>query len=169
MSGAHAAANAVFQAIRFDGPDLVDAATGEVIATFGEDRCWRGPDGSLTTGLDIPTPRVLATPAGPPRAERDEATNAAWRRGAVQVIRELAQTRETLTTDDVWAALGFPPIEGRQLGPVMLECKSARIIEPTDEYRPSTRSEVNHGRPLRVWRSLIAETPTLFDAGADDR
>ena len=56
--------------------------------------------------------------------------------------------------DDVWDALSFYPREPRALGSVLREAGRRGWIARTDRVRPSERV-VNHGRPVRIWRSRL--------------
>lgn len=152
-------------AITFRRRELLDARSGAVLALLGDDEVWRDRDGAIIDGLDLPVPLLAARPSGPPRATPDPETNAAWMRGAIETVREIAQTHRTLTADDVWAKLRFPPLDGRQLGPLMLACQRLGLVEPTEEHRRSSRPGV-HRRPVRVWRSLICDGLALFDPDA---
>jgi hypothetical protein len=80
-----------------------------------------------------------------------------WKAVAEAAVRQIASTRRTLTTDDVWAALtdtGFSTHEPRAMGAIMTAAARKRWVEATDRTIESTRPE-NHRRPVRVWRSLI--------------
>jgi hypothetical protein len=149
-------------AITFRGRELLDARSGAVLAHLGDDEVWRDRAGAIIDGLDLPAPLLAVRPSGPPRATPDPETNAAWMRGAIETVREIALTHRTLTADDVWAKLRFPPLDGRQLGPLMRACQRLGLVEPTEEHRPSSRPGV-HRRPVRVWRSLICDGLALFD------
>lgn len=138
-------------AVLLDGLSL-RSPTGEVIAAW-DGLAWRSVDGVLVTELSIDVPRIqsVITPA----ARRD--ADQGWIDAALTDLRALAARAETFTSDDVWAALRFPPRESRMVGNLMARAKSAGICEPTDDHRPSTRG-LNHGRPVRVWRTR----PTMF-------
>lgn len=77
-----------------------------------------------------------------------------WRAEALRVVEDLALTSSTFTADDVWEAGLEKPREGRALGAVMRQARSAGFLEPTDTYVPS-RIRSNHSKPQRVWRSLV--------------
>jgi len=74
----------------------------------------------------------------------------------VKTIIKLAKERDTLTTDDVWAALpkNATTPEPRAMGGIMVECARAGVIKRTDRVVKSTR-EVCHRRPIAVWESLV--------------
>lgn len=86
------------------------------------------------------------------RVERH--ARAAWLEAALGTVRQLAVERPTLTTDDVWLALGSAPREPRALGAVMRKAEGLELIEPTNQWALSTRVAC-HRRPLRVWRSRV--------------
>lgn len=109
------------------------------------------------------------------REEVTAATDAAIeqvRRGATEqeivnlrkTCIDLAQTRETFTTDSVWERSeteGWTIREPRALGAIMREIQQAGMIVPTNTYQPSGRVRC-HGRPVRVWKSLrYPPTPDL--------
>lgn len=79
-----------------------------------------------------------------------------WIDHTLHVIWCLAIAQDTLTTDDVWDALGTDDTthEPRALGAVMKKAAQAGYITATDTYRPSARAAC-HARPVRVWASLI--------------
>ena len=78
-------------------------------------------------------------------------------------IDTLARRQATLTTDDVWAAIGSPADEPRILGNVMRQAAQDGVIAAIDRYIPSTRPEC-HCRPVRVWRSLVFSAPAVVAA-----
>ena len=83
-------------------------------------------------------------------------SNPSWQESAMAAVRGLAQSRPTLTTDDVWQALGGhdPSMEGRVMGAVMVSAAHAGIIVKTPMTMKSERAAC-HRRDLRVWKSLI--------------
>ena len=72
---------------------------------------------------------------------------------ALDTIHQLATAQETLTADDVWHAVEYPPREPRMIGNAMRRAQLAGLIEATDQHQRSAWS-MNHKRPVRVWRSL---------------
>lgn len=95
--------------------------------------------------------------------ERDKAIDQAernadeqWKHTAMLIIRDLAQSHHSITSDTVWAHLinlGVVTHEPRALGALMRKAAKAGWIEATDRYIPSHRG-VNHARPVRVWKCL---------------
>lgn len=85
----------------------------------------------------------------------DQAADPAWKDAALAAVRRVAARQVELITDDVWAELGDGPAEPRAMGPVMLAARRLGLVEPTDRTRQADRV-VNHARPQRIWRSLIA-------------
>lgn len=81
--------------------------------------------------------------------------------GAAETIARLATTQETITGDDVWAAIQMPPREPRMIGNALNRARGLGLIEPTDEHRPSERKHNNHSRPVRVWRSVAYQQTQL--------
>ena len=95
---------------------------------------------------------------------RDEAIERGWRNAAeqfreyvLQAIVVLSETRDSFTTDDVWAYLGGEPgdltHDTRALGGAMIKAKGLGLIRPTDRFVNSNRVAC-HRRPVRVWESL---------------
>ena len=107
------------------------------------------------------------------RAARDAAIAAVargsgpWRAYAEMALWDAARREATLTSDDVWLILtdhGVPsPDEPRAMGPVMLAGVRYQWIEATDQFlvteTPATHR--NHGRPQRIYRSLIVSEAAL--------
>jgi hypothetical protein len=72
-------------------------------------------------------------------------------------IRRIAQTRPTLTTDDVWANLryrGFDTHHRACMGTLIRNAAAGGLIEKTDQMK-STEREDQRAHGLIVWRSLI--------------
>lgn len=83
-----------------------------------------------------------------------------WKVAARAAVLAVAAHRDAFTTDDVWALLeraNMQPREPRALGPIMRRAVREGVCVATDIYRESTRVAC-HGRPLRVWRSLMRAT-----------
>lgn len=138
--------------VQFDGPRLLDG-DGVLIAEMAADGQWYTGDGVRCSGLTLPAARVRPRVS---KRDRDEARRAAdrqWMKEAHGALCSLARSKPEITSDDVWAALAMPPRESRMIGNALAAAGAARLFEPTDAHRPSTRPE-NHGRPVRVWRSL---------------
>lgn len=77
--------------------------------------------------------------------------------GTAQIaVREIASRSEKFTTDQVWDRIKqWPrPHDPRAMGAVMTWARKAEIVEPTAEFVQSQMVS-NHGRPIRVWRSLL--------------
>lgn len=100
------------------------------------------------------------------RTARDEAlervdkhADRSWKEVALDVVRHLAATRETFTTDDVWRELEKHSVsthEPRAIGAVMRSCASSGMIRNTKRAVESTREEC-HRRPVTIWESLLAK------------
>lgn len=90
----------------------------------------------------------------------DFAADPQWKKAAESAILHLAATRLEFTTDDVWEVLHElaieQPREPRALGAAMRRAARNNLIVPTDRVSQSLRPEC-HRRPVRVWRSLVAE------------
>lgn len=88
-----------------------------------------------------------------------------WLLAARRACAHVCERQDFFTADDVAALLdrwGVPPThEPRAMGAVLRWAKSARLCEPTGEYKPTVRPQ-GHQAPKRVWRSLLI-------GGSDDR
>ncbi len=72
-------------------------------------------------------------------------------------VREVARTRATFKTDDVWRLLDLRPTlqTGRPLGPIMLQARDAGVCRAIG-YSRSARVG-SHGKATALWKSLIFE------------
>ena len=79
-----------------------------------------------------------------------------WRDAALSAVWNVAATRQTFTTDDVWVRIDDSAVvaEPRAMGAVMRKARAEGYIQPTDEFRLSQRV-ASHRRPLRVWESKV--------------
>jgi hypothetical protein len=96
----------------------------------------------------------------------DAHANREWKDVAYLTAIRVARTRRFFTSEDVWDALAgdVGTHEPRAMGAVMRRLRKEQIVEPTDQFITST-SPLGHGRPSRVWRSLLdGETPSIGDA-----
>jgi hypothetical protein len=83
-----------------------------------------------------------------------------WLATAFLAVSRLARHTEFICTDDIWehhlVRLFHPRVpEPRSMAAVMAMARRAKLIVPTDYHKPSRLRERNHGRPVRVWRSLV--------------
>lgn len=74
------------------------------------------------------------------------------------IVHHVARTLPRFSTDDVWREMARQGIEelteGRILGAVMRTARLLPICAPLNEWILSERVAC-HGRPVRVWRSLV--------------
>lgn len=86
----------------------------------------------------------------------DAHANPDWKHVAYVTAIRVATSRRFFTSEDVWDALSgdVATHEPRAMGAVMRRLRKERIVEPTDQFITST-SPLGHGRPSRVWRSLL--------------
>jgi hypothetical protein len=79
-----------------------------------------------------------------------------WKTAAYETGLQLAGSRETLTSNDIFDAMPdtVNTHEPRAMGAVLRALKRDGILEATDRFVTST-SLVAHGRPTRVWRSKM--------------
>lgn len=80
-----------------------------------------------------------------------------WKVKAYTIGEQIARANETMISENIWDALtrnGFTTHEPRAMGAVMRKLNSRKVVEATDRFIPSP-SPLGHGRPTRVWRSLI--------------
>jgi hypothetical protein len=95
------------------------------------------------------------------RRLRDEAVERVndplWRSFAMDALHDIAQYRQTVTSEDVWRVLalkGIPfPREHRAMGPIM----QAGVREGWIETRGFVQAERSsrHAAPIRVYQSKI--------------
>lgn len=93
-----------------------------------------------------------------------------WKVKAYTIGEQIARENETMISEDIWDALtrnGFTTHEPRAMGAVMRKLNSRKVVEATDRFITSP-SPLGHGRPTRVWRSLIF-TGVLRASEPDDR
>lgn len=81
-----------------------------------------------------------------------------WANKAFSAVIDAAYTYKTFTTDEVWDMLEVwgekPPADSRSMGAVIKAAEAGQIIKGTFSFRRSRRS-INHGRPVRVWKSGV--------------
>lgn len=105
----------------------------------------------------LPMPAPSSSPAAAEELTRPG--NEDFMRAAVKALTKVARTNKTFTTDEVWAQLaktnpeGFN-VEPRALGALMLTASKQGAIKTTTRTRSSKRGQC-HGRPVRVWKSLL--------------
>lgn len=85
-----------------------------------------------------------------------------------EAIVEAARKYPRFIIDQVWEFLGAvgdtERDDGSGMGPIMIVAAKAGIIERVPgETRPSQRP-LTHGKPQRLWRSLIYDGPPLDEA-----
>jgi hypothetical protein len=136
------------------GASLLHAETLREIATLSDDGQWRTPDGAIADAIGVPKQAARAIVKPAERRAADRALDAAWKTSALDALRQMAESRPDLTVDDLWETLDTQPREPRQMTSLILTARSEGWIERTNRHRPSVRA-VRHGRPVRVWRSLI--------------
>lgn len=88
-----------------------------------------------------------------------------WRNRAQAALRLVAEKKLYFTTDDIWKTLDVRPQEPRKLGPIVFNAWVQRLIQRTEITTNSMRL-VCHGRPVRVWKSLIWKGDDDVDDGA---
>ena len=78
-----------------------------------------------------------------------------WKSVAYVTAVETASSREFFTSSDIWDAISdVTTHEPRAMGAVRRRLRKENIVEPTDRFVTSS-SPLAHGRPSRVWRSMI--------------
>lgn len=142
-------ATATACALVLDGLTLRSPSGAELATWDGSG--WRTPHGALVRELQLTVPVVAALVTD----DAQRAADRAWLEASIIDLRRLAAERDLFTSDDVWSALSFPPRQSRMIGNLLTRAQAAGICEPTDQHQPSTRG-INHGRPVRVWRSCPA-------------
>jgi hypothetical protein len=139
--------------VRFEGRQILDP-DGVLLAELAADGSWYTSDGVPCGGLVIPVPKAQPHVTCADRNAARRAADQVWMTGAVAAITSLVCSRQTITCDDVWAAIPMPPREARMIGNALARARGLGLIEPTEEHRRSERRDHNHARPVRVWRSL---------------
>jgi hypothetical protein len=145
--------------VTLDGRRVL-AADGSLLAQLADDERWYTADGLPCRGLTVPAAKAAPQVDPAERSAAQRAGDRAWMGSAMKTIAELAATLPSLTSDDIWAAVEQPPREPRMIGNALRRAQSAGLIEPTDEHRRSQR-QLNHTRPVLVWRSLDARQQHL--------
>lgn len=80
-----------------------------------------------------------------------------WMAAALRAGRSIASRQVTLTTDDIWADLGFRGLDTREhraMGAVVRMLVKAGVLAHSGRYTKSVRQEC-HARPIPVWRSSV--------------
>lgn len=88
--------------------------------------------------------------------------NEQWLDAAVEIIKMLARSRPTLTSDDAWAMLQEQKpdddaafvFDGRTMGAAFAIAAQRGYVHATDRTVPSVR-KVCHRRPVRIWKSAF--------------
>lgn len=109
----------------------------------------------MTSAPHFPSPGPLARDLALDRVKA--AADIDWWAACRGVLRRLARTRETFTSDDVWEGLRkyrCTTPEPRAMGAAFREAQSEGWIKPLYEWRISRRPAC-HSRPIRVWRSQL--------------
>jgi hypothetical protein len=115
-----------------------------------------GEGGSMSNSFDYDAAKLAKTVA---MDQVDLNADPAWKDLMLQLVRVVALTHPTFTTDDVMIL--YMEIEDapkthdlRALGPVMNKAAKAGYCVKTNTVDDSIRPS-NHQRPLAIWRSLI--------------
>ncbi len=79
-----------------------------------------------------------------------------WKNRALDVVRQIAAERATLTADDVWDAMGsdVPQNDNRAMGAVFRVASKQGLICRLERTVKSKRKQ-SHFRDIRVWESLV--------------
>jgi|TARA_R110000851_G_scaffold88336_1_gene192995 hypothetical protein len=86
-----------------------------------------------------------------------------WKEAALEAVIKTAKSNSEFTSDTVWLNIesDVRTHEPRAMGPIMMRAKKLGWVEPSLEFRPSTKRS-QHAQPLRVWKSMIvAKAPQL--------
>lgn len=96
----------------------------------------------------------------------DSHANTEWKSVAYLTAMRVARQKRFFTSEEVWDALPdeVHTHEPRAMGAIMRRLRKEKVVEPTDQFVIST-SPLGHGRPSRVWRSLLdGETPSIGES-----
>ena len=103
-------------------------------------------------GMDAPSAKIIAINKVEAHADP------AWLSIAEFAVSQLCVTEDEFSTDAVWQWLSrntpLQPHEPRAMGAVMRRAVRKGWIESTGRYEQSSR-EVNHQRPVMIWRSRV--------------
>ena len=78
-----------------------------------------------------------------------------WKEDAYAVVRQLAETKPSFSSNDVWAAGLSQPHDARALGPIMLGAARKGWIHMAEGYFVESNLSQQHRRPVQVWRSQL--------------
>lgn len=82
-------------------------------------------------------------------AQVEEHAGEDWNEYVYALIVNVARFKGKFTSDDVMEQMKWKPHDCRALGPAIKRVQKDGIIEPTDEFKLSTR---RHATPIRVWK-----------------
>lgn len=91
----------------------------------------------------------------------DAHADSEWKTLAYDTGMRIAACQESLMSEDIWQALsdqGVHTHEPRAMGAVMKRLHADKVIRPTDRFVKSP-SPLGHGRPSRIWESLVVAGP----------
>jgi hypothetical protein len=81
-----------------------------------------------------------------------------WDTVALGAVIDAASELDSFTTDDIWDRLNYVnagyPNDNRRMGGVIRLAAKSGIITSTFAFKRS-RMGINHGRPVRIWRSAL--------------
>jgi hypothetical protein len=81
-----------------------------------------------------------------------------WEDKAFSAVVDAAHIYDSFTTDEVWQMLEVwgekAPADSRRMGSIIKRAQAENIIRGTFAFRRSHRS-INHGRPVRLWKSCL--------------
>lgn len=78
-----------------------------------------------------------------------------WLWAAVEAIKQLAEMKDEITSDDVWMMLdGTISTEARSMGAAFKTAMYRGYVRSTDRVRPSARPQCRQ-RPVRIWLSTV--------------
>ena len=88
----------------------------------------------------------------------EDNANKEWTDLVLQIIRQLALDKSTLTSDDVWNTLkNYPQVQTHQpsaMGAMFRRALSMELIVASEQFVLSKRPS-SHARPIRVWQSKL--------------
>jgi len=103
-------------------------------------------------GMDAPSAKIIALHKVESHADPH------WMASARAEVDAVAFLYDEFSTDAVWERLANhdvpEPREPRAMGAIMRKAALDGVIEATNRYEQSSR-EVNHQRPVMIWRSCV--------------
>lgn len=83
-----------------------------------------------------------------------------WRTRALLALRDLAESRDEFTSDDLYELVDDPP-DVNMVGTVFADAHRAKIIEQTGRHTKSKRKQTK-GRIIQIWTKATNDQGALL-------